>query len=210
VSRRRFQKGSVYLNKTKTLWLGMYAEYVLDGQGIERRERKQVTLSPAAIRDEEGVERKVTKREAQRLLQPYVDRVNASLSSPIRERKNATFEGFAAIWERDYLSQSKPSTQSGARSYLKRLKSAFGKKDIRSIDAGDVQRLISSMLSEGLSPKSVRNLWGVVSLIWNAALAQKYVDTMLPKPKLPKSEKTEKAKGVQTRGGSEDHCCIQR
>lgn len=44
-------------------------------------------------------------------LQPYVDRVNASIASPAIERKSITFEAFAEIWKRDYLSLSKPSTQ---------------------------------------------------------------------------------------------------
>ena len=140
MARRRFQRGSVFLNKTKTQWLGMFAEYVLDSHGVERRIRNQVVLCPVKIG--ETVTR---KREAQRLLQPYLDRVNSSLAAPVRERKIATFEGFAAIWERDYLSLSKPSTQSGTRSYLKRLKAAFGQKDMRQIDAGDIQRLISAM-----------------------------------------------------------------
>lgn len=188
VSRRRYQRGSVYPNKNKTLWLGMYAEYFLDEHGIERRERKLVTLSPMKIIDADD-ERRVTKREAQKLLQPYVDRVNAALSAPIRERKSATFEAFAAIWERDYLSQCKPSTQSGARSCLKRLNAAFGKKDIRQIDAGDMQRTVAGMTTEGLNPKTIRNVWGVASLVWNAALAQKYVDALLPKPKLPRKPK---------------------
>jgi hypothetical protein len=30
VARRRYQRGSVYLNKARTVWLGMYSEYVLD------------------------------------------------------------------------------------------------------------------------------------------------------------------------------------
>jgi integrase len=185
VARRRFQKGSVFLNKTKTQWLGMFAEYVLDSDGVERRIRKQVVLCPVRIGE------KVTRRrEAQQLFQPYLDRVNSSLSGPVRERKNATFEAFAAIWERDYLSLSKPATQLGTRSHLKRLKAAFGQKDMRQIDAGHVQRLISAMDSEGLDPKTIRNMWGVVNLIWNAALAQKYVDATLPKPKLPRKPKT--------------------
>ncbi len=114
--------------------------------------------------------------------------MNSSLAAPARERKSATFDGFAAMWERDYLSLSKPSTQSSTRSYLKRLNAAFGKKDMRQIDAGDIQRLISTSMSE-LDPKTIRNMWGVVSLIWNAALAQKYVDALLPKPKLPRKPK---------------------
>jgi integrase len=123
------------------------------------------------------------------MLQPYLDRVNSSLSAPLREQKHATFEVFAQIWEDDYLSLSKPSTQSGIGGHLKRLKAAFGPNDMRKIDAGDIQRLISAMDSEGLDPKTIRNLWGTVSLIWNAALAQKYVDSVLPKPKLPRKAK---------------------
>ncbi len=185
MSRRRFQKGSIFQNKAKTMWFGMYAEYVLDAHGIERRIRKQIALCP--VKDGERV---TTKRQAQRLLQPYLDRVNSSITSPARERKSATFEAFAAIWERDYLSLSKPSTQSSAKSNLKRLRAAFGRKDMREIDAGQMQRLIASATSEGLSPKTVRNLWGTVSLIWQAALAQKFVDAMLPKPKLPRKAKS--------------------
>lgn len=95
---------------------------------------------------------------------------------------------YAQLWAAlmPTLSLSKPSTQSGARSTLKRLKAAFGRKDMRAIDAGDIQRFVASCMAEGLDPKTIRNYWGTVSLIWNAALAQKYVDALLPKPKLPR------------------------
>jgi integrase len=158
----------------------MFSEYTLDSHGVERRIRRQIVLCPVKIG-----EKTTRKRDAQKLLQPYVDRVNSSLSAPVRERKNATFEAFSAIWERDYLSLSKPSTQTSIRGHLTRLRAAFGRKDMRLIDAGDIQRLIVRWKSEGLDPKTIRNLWGTVSLIWQAALAQKYVDSTLPKPKLP-------------------------
>jgi hypothetical protein len=35
----------------------------------------------------------------------------------------------------------------------------------------------------------MRNVCGTFRLIWNAALAQKFVDATLPKPKLPKNTK---------------------
>ena len=184
VQRRRFQRGSVHMNTSKTLWMGAYIEYALDTNGQEKRIRKQIVLCPVRTGE------KVTgKREAMRLLQPYVDRVNVALATPVRERKSATFGAFAAIWERDYLSLSKPSTQSGARSNLKRLRAAFGNRDMRSIDAGDIQRLIAASMKEGLDPKTIRNHWGTVSQIWNAALAQGFVDSALPKPKLPRRTK---------------------
>jgi integrase len=60
---------------------------------------------------------------------------------------------------------------------------------MRAIDAGDVQRLISRLTREGRGPKTIRNLWGTISLIWQAAPSQKFVDSTLPKPKLPKAVK---------------------
>jgi len=182
VARRRFQRGSVFKNRARTVWLGQYSNYVLESNGAEKRIRKQICLGP--VRKPDGSD--MTKREAQRLLQPHVDRVNASIASPVQDRKNATFEAFSKIWARDYLCLSKPSTQSTTRGQLKRLTCAFGNKDIRQIDAGDFQRIIAKMEAEGLNPKTIRNLWSTVRLIWEAALAQKYVDALLPRPKLPR------------------------
>lgn len=185
MSRRRFQRGTVYLNKTKTQWIGAYSEYALDGHGVERRKRVRIVLSSA--RKDDGTA--VRKSEAKNLLQPYINRVNEQSTFPSRERKAATFEGFAEIWENDYLVLSKRSTQSSVRTQLRILRAEFGTKDIRAIDAGDIQRLIARLTREGREPKTIRNLWGTISLIWQAALAQKYVDALLPKPKLPKMVK---------------------
>lgn len=185
VARRRFQRGTVYLNPTKTQWIGAYSEYALDRHGVERRTRVRIVLSPA--RKQDGTP--VRKNEAKNLLQPYINRVNEQSTFPSRERKTATFEGFAQIWENDYLVLSKPSTQSSVRTQLRTLKAHFGAKDMRAIDAGDIQRLIARLTREGREPKTIRNMWGTISLIWQAALAQKFVDSTLPKPKLPKSTK---------------------
>jgi integrase len=119
--------------------------------------------------------------------------VNSSISSPPSERKTATLESFAAIWERDYLALSKPSTISACKSHLKRLKAQFGNRDMRSINAGDIQNFLAACMkpAPGVKPwkvKSARNMWGTVSSIWQAALAQKYVDAELPKPKLPRKK----------------------
>jgi integrase len=182
VARRRFQRGSVFQNRTKTQWRGTYSEYVLDASGVEQRVRRQLVLSP--VRKADGSS--VRKNEAKNLLQPYINRANEQLTSPSRERKSATFEAFSNIWESDYLCLSKPSTRNSVKTQLKTLRAEFGQRDMRLIDAGDVQRLIAKMTAEGYQPKTIRNLWGTVSLIWQAALAQRYVDAVLPKPKLPK------------------------
>ena len=175
----------MYYNSTKTQWLGAYSEYALDAHGVERRKRIRLVLSPA--RKPDGAP--VRKSEAKNLLQPYLNRVNEQSAFPARERKTATFEAFAEIWERDYLILSKPSTQSSVRTHLRLLKAEFGTKDIRAIDAGDIQRLIAKLTREGKTPKTIRNVWGTIRLIWEAALAQKFVDATLPKPKLPRNVK---------------------
>jgi hypothetical protein len=54
------------------------------------------------------------------------------------------------------------------------------------------------MSSKGVDPKTIRNVWGVVSLIWNAALAQKYVDAMLPNPKFPRKPRKKPTCGPVT------------
>jgi integrase len=63
---------------------------------------------------------------------------------------------------------------------------------MRSIDAGDIQRMIATRMAQKenpWAPKTVRNVWGTINQIWQAALAQKYVDSLLPKPKLPRRQK---------------------
>jgi integrase len=173
------------LNQARTVWLGMYSEYVLNSYGVENRARRQVVLGP--VRRSDGTQ--MTKREAQRLLQPYVDRVNSSLSEPAREHKSATFEAFSKIWERDYLCLSKPSTQATMRGHVKRLSQAFGHKEMRQIGTADLQRVIAAMDAEGYEAKTIQNLWATARLIWDAALAQGYIDRALPKPKLPRASR---------------------
>lgn len=185
VARRRYQRGSVYLNKARTVWLGMFSEYVLDSYGVENRARRQIVLGP--VRKADGTQ--MTKREAQRLIQPYVDRVNSSLSESAREHKSATFDAFSRIWERDYLCLSKPSTQATMRGQVKRLSKAFGQQDMRQTSTADFQRVIAAMDAEGYEPKTIQNLWATARLVWDAALAQGYIDRALAKPKLPRNSR---------------------
>ena len=46
MARRKFQRGSVFLNKTKTMWFGSYSNYQIGTDGVERRVQKQITISP--------------------------------------------------------------------------------------------------------------------------------------------------------------------
>jgi len=181
IKRKRFQKGSVYMNLTKTMWLGAFTLYELRN-GVETRVRRQVTLAPIRKGDE-----KVSKRDAMRLLQPYLDTANAPTSEV---KKTMTVSAFLDVWERDYLSLDKPSTQVVSRVYTRRMRTQWGERDMRSVRAGDVQSFITLLMQEHkLAPRSVRNIWKAISRVWNDALTQGYIDTALPRPKLPRIPK---------------------
>jgi integrase len=88
------------------------------------------------------------------------------------------------------MSLSKPSTQASFRSVLRRLKTEFGQMEMSKISPADLQRLISKMaVDEKLAPKTIRNVWSVVSLVWQDALKLNYVNTLLLRPKLPRRVK---------------------
>jgi hypothetical protein len=105
------------------------------------------------------------------------------------ELKSTMFDAFVPIWEWDYLSLSKPSTEATMRGQVKRLKNVFGSKELRQIGVADVQQLVAKMGTEGFESKTTRNLWSTLRLVLEAALAQAYPDRVLPKPKLPRATK---------------------
>jgi integrase len=181
LARRRFQRGHVSLNANGTVWIGIYAEYRIDSTGTETRKQKKIQLCSRFKPDGS----KTYEREALHLLQPHLNKENARIGTPVEEKKTITFEAFAEVWKSDFLSTYKPSTQAGMKSVLKRLKLAFGQTEMRKITAADLQRLVAKMHGEKTNPKTIRNVWGVVSLIWQAAIAQAFVDAILPTPKLP-------------------------
>lgn len=181
LARRRFQKGSVFINTARTAWVGTFIEYHRDAAGREYLKHRKISLCP--IRREDGTP--VGLREVERLLRPYVDRANANAVNPQREIKTIAFDAFAEVWKTTILSTKKASTQSSAKSVLKRLNVAFGQTEMRKITIADLQPLISKMHREKMSPKTIRNVWCVVSRIWKAALVRGYVDAVLPKPEMP-------------------------
>lgn len=101
----------MYQNRTETQWLGEFYDYFRGLDGVKRKRKVRLVLSPA--KRENGTA--VRKSEAKNLLQPHLNRVNQQSAFPPRERNSATFETFAQTWEDDYLVLSKPSTRGSAR-----------------------------------------------------------------------------------------------
>jgi len=60
-------RGTVYLNATKTQWIGAYSEYALDAHGVERRKRVRIVLSSARKDDGTPVRRVPLKAIQERI-----------------------------------------------------------------------------------------------------------------------------------------------
>jgi len=158
----------------------MYTEYFRTPQGTDYGKRKKLML--CTVRKPDGST--TTKREAQRLLQPHVDRVNSNIATPQQEQKTIALHSFLDIWKRDNLSTRKRSTQSAMASHLSRIRNHFGDVDLRSIDS--FQGFIKSLIDAQLDPKTIRNFWVTTRLIWKAAKAQQFIDSIPEKPELPR------------------------
>jgi integrase len=177
LARRRYQKGSLILRgKRQPVWIGRWLEDEIQPDGTIRRVHRSEVLAALSEVDAErsGIPHCSTKRLALRELSARLELVN---SPTYRARPSATFAQFAARWETTVLSQHKLSTQATIRSQLrKHLVPFFGKLAVRDVQPEAVQRFLSDVQArEKLSPKTVRNLYATLQMIWRSARAWRYV-----------------------------------
>ncbi len=171
LARRRYQRGSLtrrerfdeqgHINQERSVWVGRWREDVIEAGVVSRVHRREVlgTLK-------EYPTRKLALRELERRL--------STVNSPTyRARPTATFAEFASRWEATVLVNHKPSTQATIRSHLRKyLVPFFGLAALKDIEAELVQQFISSVKA---NPKTVRNLFATLSMMWNSARAWAYV-----------------------------------
>jgi integrase len=165
MARRRYQKGSL-VPKTSLprngLWIGRWREDVVQANGTIVRPYKWEVLGT--------VQDYPTRKLALRALESRLSTLN---SPTYRARPTATFREFANRWDATVLSQHKPSTQSSARSQLRKwLLPALGTCALKDLDGLKVQQFVSSSKT---NPKTVRNLVATLRMMWNSARAWGYV-----------------------------------
>ncbi len=169
VARRRFQKGSV--RRRGNVWIGRYLEDVLEN-GVLRRKHRTITLS--LVRGADG--KAVTERQAKRLLQPYLDRVNSTSNDFLQPKKTISFSDFSAKWKALILRHKKPSTQLTIQGHIQNLLlPALGHQEVRCIQTEGVQSLLSDLRTK-LSPKTLRNVKATISMMWRIAKAWGYTE----------------------------------
>jgi integrase len=149
-----------------------------DGEGGKR---KQIPL---------GVTKEITKREAQRRLQPYVDRANSFYLSAIQRPKSATLDAFLPHWERSILCMKELSTQTTAHFHIKVLSRFFGSTELRQIGPS-VQLMVAALKAEDYTSKTTRNIWSTLHSILRRARELGYIeDDKIPrKPEFEKLRK---------------------
>jgi site-specific recombinase XerD len=115
-----------------------------------------------------------TRRLAERALERRL--VETEINSlDYQPRPTASFTDFSVKWQRDVLSQLKPSTRAADKSrILKHLIPEFGGICMKDLNAQRIQAMIAR--KAGLvSPKSIRNLIALMGMMWNQAKAWGYV-----------------------------------
>ena len=79
-------------------------------------------------------------------------------------------------WVAEYLSNVKPLTQQNyAKQVNKHLKPALGATKLETLEAHTIQKFYNSLSESGLSPKTVKNIHGVLHSALQQAIENKYI-----------------------------------
>lgn len=178
--RRRYQQGAVFLRgRRRLVWVARWREDVIGSDGNLKRVRKSEVL---------GTKKDFpTKKLALRELEARVAPVNRP---DYRALKCETFAAFAEYWQKNVLSQHKPSTQSAIKCQLRtQLIPFFGPYLMKDINWNVVQSFIQGCQK---SPKTCRNYIATLKMMWKSAKSGGWVahnplvDLTLPKKVRPK------------------------
>ncbi len=185
MARRRYQRGTLILkkkrdehdriDKERSCWIGRWREDEIRGERVHRVRTWHELGSLASL---------PSRRLALRELEKRISSIN---DPGYRARPIATFAEFAERWESIVLVQHKPSTRATMQSQIRKyLVPAFGNFELRDVQAESVQSFIAGL---DLSPKTVRNIFITLQLMWKSARAWRYVShnaldgVVLPKPR---------------------------
>lgn len=81
------------------------------------------------------------------------------------------------IWVKEYLNDIKPSTKAIYASQVdNHIKPSLGMAQLSKLDAHTVQRFYNSLMQKGLSPKTIKNIHGVLHKALDQAVSIKYIN----------------------------------
>jgi integrase len=167
MTRRRFQRGSVYKRgERKKVWVARYSEDVIGPDGAIGSIRRSVVLGTVAEIP--------TKRQAEQLL---ADRLRPINSGHYRPSSLRTLRDYAeTIWLPEVLPTLKFSTKKYYRYMLRfHLYPTFADVQLRLITRDAVQSFLSAKLRSGLSWRTVKGLKTLFGTVMAAAEADEII-----------------------------------
>lgn len=172
--------------KLPDAWWGRFVETVETESGPVRVQRN-IRLGEAG-----SGAGKLTKPLAKRALREYVDQANnyqpQAAKIQIMGKAATQFSIFVARWKEEVLIHKKASTKAAVNSHINSLlMPKFGKLAIGDLDSERVQAFLNGLVGKA-SAKTIKNVWTTLRIMWNTALAWKYVTGEL-RVELPKARK---------------------
>jgi integrase len=164
VPRRRFQKGNISVRGKIPMRYGMFREDVLQSDGTFKRVRRRVLLGPVSS---------LSERAARKLLQPYLDRVNAVVKLP--PKSGITLNSFVREWRANVAVNLKDSTTRAAESHLRaHILPKLGSLPLTEVNTRAVQCFVAYLGTGGRSRKTVENVLLTLSSLLRTARAWDY------------------------------------
>ncbi|HXU19852.1 MAG TPA: site-specific integrase [Verrucomicrobiae bacterium] len=165
MARRRFQTGWIRVRgKNRPVFEGRWREDVIQPDGTIRRVPRSMVLGT--------VSELKTKRNAQRLLEPILARIN---SFDYRPSKFTTIERFADTWETQVLIHQKPSSVKAAKSHLRsHIRKQLGKVLLHEFTTQMQQAFVTLLAQKRVSRKTIQNVLGTLASMVKTAKAWGY------------------------------------
>jgi integrase len=126
--------------------------------------------------------------ETARLARKIHDYQPIAVKSQTMGKAATPFPVFAVCWQEEVLVHKKGSTAATVKGHINNsLLPAFGKLAMGDVDSERVQSFINRLVGKS-SPKTVKNVWTTLRIMWNSAVAWKYVTGEL-RVQLPNARK---------------------
>ena len=160
MTRRRFQRGSIYKRGKRKVWVARFFEDVIAPDGAVKRIRRSETLG--------SITEIPTRRQAEQVLQ---DRLRLFNSSEYRPSSSCTLREYAENrWLPEVLPTLKHSTKKHYQYILRvHVYPAIGDMQLRLINRDVVQGFISAKLRSGLSWRTVKSIRTALGTVMGAA-----------------------------------------
>jgi integrase len=160
MTRRRFQRGSIYKRGKRKVWVARFFEDVIAPDGAVKRIRRSEILG--------SITEIPSRRQAEQVLQ---DRLRLFNSSEYRPSSTCTFREYAENrWLPEVLPTLKYSTKKHYQYVLRvHLYPSLGEMQLRLITRDVVQGFLSAKLRSGLSWKTVKGIRTAFGTVMGAA-----------------------------------------